>query len=198
MTSMSTPSTTQKPATRRQPVRQAITLELVQAHAPHGGLAENLSRTFGIDPIDYAAIREGTEENIVRSANVLRDDLNDKAMEMHLQRIVGAFVSSAYGAATFYQTKVTAARDLTVASQNDDRDEDRMGVSGFESKAERARQFAAEMGLQAYALMAAAEGAVHAYAHITGDDWKPYEAPVAASSSISRKSATEELAAFGG
>jgi hypothetical protein len=200
MASKSAPSTTQKPAPARKPqVRQAITLELVQAHAPHGGLAENLSRTFGIDPIDYAAIREGTEENVVRSANVLRDDLNDKAMEMHLQRIVGAFVSSAYGAATFYQTKVTAARDLTVASQNDDRDEDRMGVSGFESKAERARQFAAEMGLQAYALVAAAEGAVHAYAHITGDDWKPYEAPVAAgSSSISRKSAAEEMAAFGG
>ena len=64
-------------------------------------------------------------------------------------------------------------------------------------KAERARQFAAEMGLQAYALMAAAEGAVHAYAHITGETWKPYEAPVAASSSTARKSAAEELAAFG-
>jgi hypothetical protein len=186
------------PSTRRQPVRQAITLELVQAHAPHAGLAANLSRTFGIEPIDYAAIREGTEENIVRSANVLRDDLNDKAMEMHLQRIVGAFVSSAYGAATFYQNKVTTARDLTVASQNDDRDEDRDGVAGFESKAERARIFAAEMGLQAYALLAAAEGAVHAYAHMTGDTWKPYEAPVPTSSNVSRRSAAEELAAFGG
>jgi hypothetical protein len=199
MASKSAPKTTQNSAPARKPqVRQAITLELVQAHAPHAGLAENLSRTFGIDPVDYAAVREGTEENVVRSANVLRDDLNDKAMEIHLQRIVGAFVSSAYGAATFYQSKVTTARDLTMASQNDDRDEDRTGVAGFESKAERARQFAAEMGLQAYALMAAAEGAVHAYAHITGETWKPYEAPVAASSSTSRKSATEQMAAFGG
>lgn len=199
MASKSAPNTAQKSApARQQPVRQAITLELVQALAPHGGLAENLSRTFGIDPVDYAAVREGTEENVVRSANVLRDDLNDKAMEIHLQRIVGAFVSSAYGAATFYQSKVTQAKDLTMASQNDDRDEDRTGVAGFESKADRARQFAAEMGLQAYALMAAAEGAVHAYAHITGDEWKPYEAPVAASSSTSRKSAAEQMAAFGG
>ena len=198
MAAKSTPNTTQKSAPARRPqVRQAITLELVRAHAPHAGLAENLSRTFGIDPVDYAAVREGTEENVVRSANVLRDDLNDKAMEIHLQRIVGAFVSSAHGAATFYQGKVTTAKDLTMASQNDDRDEDRDGVSGFESKAERARQFAAEMGLQAYALMAAAEGAVHAYAHITGETWKPYEAPVAASSSTARKSAAEELAAFG-
>ena len=53
------------------------------------------------------------------------------------------------------------------------------------------------MGLQAYALMAAAMGAVHAYAHITGEDWKPYEAPVAASSTIGRKSAAEEIGAFG-
>lgn len=199
MASKSAPKTTQNSATARKPqVRQAITLELVQAHAPHGGLAENLSRTFGIDPVDYAAIREGTEENVVRSANVLRDDLNDKAMEIHLQRIVGAFVSSAHGAATFYQSKVTQAKDLTMASQNDDRDEDREGGAGFEGKAERARQFAAEMGLQAYALMAAAEGAVHAYSHITGEDWKPYEPPAAPSSGTSRKSAAEQMAAFGG
>ena len=193
----STRKTAQVPATRKSPVRQAITFELVQAHAPHAGLAENLSRTFGIDPVDYAAILEATEENIGLSAKALQPTLNDKAMQIHLQRVVGSFVSSAYGAATFYGTKVTQAKDLTMKSQNDDRDEDRGGVSGFESKAERARQFAAEMGLQAYALMAAAEGAVSAYAHITGEDWKPYEAPVPISSSTGRKSAAEELAAFG-
>jgi hypothetical protein len=194
----STRKTAQVPATRKSPVRQAITFELVQAHAPHAGLAENLSRTFGIDPVDYAAILEATEENIGLSAKALQPTLNDKAMEIHLQRVVGSFVSSAYGAATFYGTKVTQAKDLTMKSQNDDRDEDRGGVSGFESKAERARQFAAEMGLQAYALMAAAEGAVSAYAHITGEDWKPYEAPAAPASSTSRQSAEAQMAAFGG
>ena len=193
----STRKTAQVPATRKSPVRQAITFELVQAHAPHAGLAENLSRTFGIDPVDYAAILEATEEHIALSAKALQPTLNDKAMEIHLQRVVGSFVSSAYGAATFYGTKVTQAKDLTMKSQNDDRDEDRGGVSGFESKAERARQFAAEMGLQAYALMAAAEGAVSAYAHITGEDWKPYEAPAAPASSTSRQSAEAQMAAFG-
>jgi hypothetical protein len=193
----SAPKTAQHTAPRKPAVRQAITLEAVIAHAPHSGLAENLSRTFGVECPDYAAIREGTEENLVRSANILRDDLNDKAMEIHLQRIVGSFVSSAYGAATFYQTKVTTAKDLTMASQNDDRDEDRDGVSGFESKAQRARQFAADMGLQSYALMAAAEGAVHAFHAVTGETWKPYEAPMAATSNTSRKSAAEELGAFG-
>jgi hypothetical protein len=192
-----TSKTAQLPATRKSPVRQAITFKLVQAHAPHPGLAENLARTFGIDPVDYAAILEATEENIALSAKALRPTLNDKAMEIHLQRVVGSFVSSAYGAATFYGTKVTQAKDLTMKSQNDDRDEDRGGVSGYESKAERARQFAAEMGLQTYALMAAAEGAVSAYAHITGEDWKPYEAPAAPASSTSRQSAEAQMAAFG-
>ena len=101
--------------------------------------------------------------------------------------MVGSFVGSAYGAAQFYGTKVTQARDLTVASQNDDRDEDRGGAAGFEGKAERARIFAAEMGLQAHALMAAAEGAVSAYAHLTGEDWKPYEPPSAPSAGAARR-----------
>ena len=185
-------------AARKQPARPSITLELVAAHAPHAALAENLSRTFGIDCPDYAATREATEEHVVMRANTLRDDLNDKAMEIHLQRVVGSFVGSAYGAAQFYGLKVTQAKDVTMASQNDDRDEDRGGVSGFEGKAERARQFAAATGLQAFALMAAAEGAVHAYAHITGEAWKPYEAPPPAGGSVSRHSAAEQMAAFGG
>lgn len=186
-----------KAAARKPQVRQTITLELVAARAPHASLAENLARTFGIDPVDYAAVRESTEQSMVLCANALVDDLNAKALEIHLQRVVGSFVSSAYGAATFYQSKVTQARDLTTASQNDDRDEDRDGVSGFDGKAQRAREFAASMGLQAFALMAAAEGAAHAYAHITGEEWKAYEAPVPATSSVGTRSATEQMKAFG-
>lgn len=71
-------------------------------------------------------------------------------------------------------------------------------MAGFDSKSDRARIFAARMGLQAYALMAAAEGAVHAYAHVTGDDWKPYEAPLAAPITVARRSADAEMAAFAG
>ena len=183
------------PAPRTQRTRQAITFETVKALAPHEALAANLSRTFALDPVDYHAIREGTEEHMVRLANELTDNLNEKALEIHLQRIVDAFVRSAHGAANFYGTKVTEARDLTAASQNDHRDEDREPVYGFQSKAQRARQFAAETGLQAYALMAAAEGAIHAYAHVTGNTWKPYAQPASAEN-LSRRSAAEELAAF--
>ena len=156
-----------------------------------------MSRTFGLEPVDYAAILERTEEHVALSAQTLQDALNEKALRIHLQRVVGSFVGSAYGATQFYGTKVTQARDLTVASQNDDRDEDRGGAVGFESKAQRARIFAAEMGLQAYALTAAAEGAISAYAHITGEEWKPYERDPEPATGVSRQSAAAEMAAFG-
>jgi hypothetical protein len=41
------------------------------------------------------------------------------------------------------------------------------------------------MALQSYALRAAAEGAVRAYAEVTGETWKAYEAPVPALRTIS-------------
>jgi hypothetical protein len=182
---------------RSQPSRQAITLELVAAHAPSHGLVGRLCSTFGLDPVDYDGIREATKDQIGLSAEPLQPTVNETAMKIHLQRVVGSFVSSAHGAAQFYGGKVTQARDLTSKLANDDRDEDREGVYGFESRAARARQFAAEAGLTAYALMAAAEGAVDAYTHITGETWKPYEPPVAGPATVGRQAAEAEIAAFG-
>jgi hypothetical protein len=196
MTRKSTQTTAKTTTPRAQPTRQSITFELVTRLAPHQGLADNLVRTFGLEPVDYDSIRDATGEHIARTAKAFGTALNEKALQIHLQRVTGAFVSSAFGAAQFYGTKVSAAKDLTSKLFNDDRDEDRDGPIGFESKAERARLFAAEMALQSYALMAAAEGAISAYADITGDDWKPYAAPTAPAASVSRKSAATEMAAF--
>ena len=179
-----------------RPARASITFELVARLAPHQGLADNLVRTFGLDPVDYDGIRDATQEHIAATAKAFGTAMNERALQIHLQRITGAFVSSAYGAAQFYGTKKSAALDLTSKLLNDDRDEDRAGPAGFESKAERARLFAAEMALQSFALMAAAEGALAAYADITGEDWKPYEAPLAPAATVARKSAAAEMAAF--
>lgn len=179
---------------RNDQERKPITLEMVLAICPHARLAENLSTTFGLDPVDTAGIREATEEHVAQAAKAL--PLSDKALEMHLQRIVGAYVGSAFGAGQFYSQKVTQARDLTAAGSNDSRDEDRDGVSGFESKAERARSFAAQMGLQAHALAVAAEGAASAYAHLTGEEWKPYEGSTPVRT-VSQGSAAAQIAAFG-
>jgi hypothetical protein len=191
---------TQKPAkSSNVPTeqRQTYTIEYATALCPHAGLANNLSSTFGLNPVDAAAIRENTEELIVRGANELTDNLNEKAMQVHLQRVVGAYVASACGAGQFYTQRVTQARDMTTSLANDARDEDREGPYGFDSRAARARLFAAETGLQAYALLAAAEGAVSAFAQITGETWKPYEPSRPTSQSVQRQSAAAEMAAFG-
>ena len=185
----------QKPA-RAPQLRQAITLGLVTTIAPSQMQAEKIAAAFGLEPVDFDGIRERTEEQIGLAAQALQPTVNEAAMRIHLQRIVGAFVGSAHGAATFYHSKVTGARDMTSKLANEDRDEDRDGVYGFESKAARARQFAAEAGLTAYALMAAALGAAHAYAEITGEDWKPYEGHATSERSISRQAAAAELDAL--
>ena len=189
--------TTKQPATSsKQQDRKSVTFEMVARLAPHHGMAENLVRTFGLETVDYDGIRDATRDHVARTAEAFGTALNEKALQIHLQRIAGAFVGSAFGAAQFYGTKKSAAMELTSKLLNDDRDEDRDVPAGFESKAERARLFAAEMALQSYALMAAAEGALAAYAEITGEDWKPYEAPAAPAASVARQSAAAEMAAF--
>jgi hypothetical protein len=45
--------------------------------------------------------------------------------------------------------------------------------------------------------MAAAEGAVDADTHVSGDKWKPYDPPVAGPATVSRQAAKAEIAAFG-
>ncbi len=97
-------------------------------------------------------------------------------MQIHLQRIVGSYVGSAYGAGQFYSKAVTEAKDATAKLANDIRDEDLDGPVGFDSNAQRKREFAADMGLQSHALRMAAEGAIAAYEHIVGEAGSPTSA----------------------
>jgi hypothetical protein len=53
------------------------------------------------------------------------------------------------------------------------------------------------MGLQAYAQLAAADGAVQAYRQVTGQDWKPYVAAIDNTQTVDRRSAVTEISAFG-
>ena len=175
-----------------------VTFTLAASVCPNESVAAAIATRFGLNPVDYAAIREAAEEMIGSHARLLADTVNEKAMAIHLQRLVGALVGSAHSAGRFYGQKVTEARDLTSRLANDARDEDRDGVLGFDSKAQRARQFAAELGLQAYSFLAAAEGAVDAFAALTGEDWKPYQRTPMNADTVAGQSATAELAAFGG
>ena len=184
--------------------RQPMTLERARALAPHLGLMENIARSFPLDAMSqetaeevYNELRDNMRTQLKAQADILSVVLSKQAIKLHLQRIVGAYVASAIGAGTYYQSRVTAMRDMHSPVANDDRDEDREAPAGFMSKLERARQFAADTAAQAFALLAVADGAVAAYEDATGDKWKPYDSPSQAQP-VSKQAAAAQLAAFGG
>lgn len=80
---------------------------------------------------------------------------------------------------------------------NDARDEDLDGPVGFDTQAQRKREFAADLGLQAHALRMAAEGAVAAYEQVIGEAWKPFERQVEhAGETVTKKVAAAQMSAF--
>lgn len=174
--------------------RKPITLDAATALCPNEIQAEKMASAFGLDPVAGDDIFNVTRESLVTAAAALQEHLNEKAMAMHLQRIVGAYVGSAHGAGSYWSSRVTAARDLTAKAASDARDEDRDAPVGFASRAENARLFAGQTGLQAFAILAAAQGAVSAFQHLTGEDWKPYQRDDAPS--LDRKAADIELEAL--
>ncbi|MFP3547167.1 hypothetical protein SB748_27490 [Rhizobium sp. SIMBA_035] len=182
----------------RPSAQRATTLEMVRHACPDSVQAIRISESFGLPVVDSDGIRDLHRQQLIDSADALKDGLGNKAMQIHMQRMVGSFVGSAYGAGQFYSRSVTEARDLTTKLANEFRDEDLDGPIGFDSRAQRKREFAADMGLQAHVLRMAAEGAVSAYADITGETWKPYErgsiAPPTAS--LDQKAASLQMSVF--
>ena len=54
------------------------------------------------------------------------------------------------------------------------------------------------MGIQAFSLRMAAEGAVAAYEHVVGEAWKPFDRPVDnPGQSLDRKAAAAQMDALG-
>ena len=88
----------QRPAPARAPqaVREIVTFETAARLCPTAAMAERFSRVFGLEPVDYDAVRERVEEQIGLTAKALDGVLNEKALEMHLQRVVGAYIGSAH------------------------------------------------------------------------------------------------------
>ena len=195
---MAKPSTPNRSNTRSSQSRRGTTLEMVRLSCPDASQASKIATSFGTAVVDSDGIRSLHERLIVETAESLSEGLGEKAMQIHLQRIVGAFVGSAHGAGQFYSRAVTEARDATAKSACDARDEDLDGPVGFDGQAQRRREFAADMGLQAHALRMAAEGAVRAYEQVVGESWKPFERPMDnIGASVDRKAAELQMAAFG-
>lgn len=195
---MSSSTRSTKTNARVVQLRKGTTLEMIRLCCPDGNQAILISESFGLSVPDSDGIRAFHERTLIESTDQLSEGLSDKAMQIHLQRIVGSYVGSAYGAGQFYSKAVTEAKDATAKLANDIRDEDIDGPVGFESKAQRKREFAAEMGLQAHALRMAAEGAVAAYEHVVGESWKPYERQTEnPGQTINRQAADLQMAALG-
>ncbi|NEJ81537.1 hypothetical protein GR268_33305 [Rhizobium leguminosarum] len=189
---------TNRPAARVAPLRKGATLEMVRLTCPDTAQAMLIAESFGTAVVDSDGIRELHERLIIETADSLSEGLGEKAMHIHLQRIVGAYVGSAHGAGQFYSRAVSEARDATAKSANDARDEDLDGPVGYDSAAQRKREFAADMGIQSHALRMAAEGAVAAYSRVIGEAWKPFDRPVEnPGQSLDRKAAEAQMAALG-
>lgn len=179
-------------------LRKGASLEMVRLACPDSAQASLISESFGLPIIDSDGIRDLHHKIIVDTAESLNEGLGDRAMQIHLQRIVGSYVGSAHGAGQFYSRAVSEARDATAKSANDTRDEDLDGPVGFDSNAQRKREFAADMGIQAHALRCAAEGVVTAYEEVVGEAWKPFQRQVEnPGQSVDRKAAELQMAALG-
>ena len=179
-------------------LRKGATLEMVNLTCPDTAQASRISQSFGLAVLDSDGIRDLHERLIVETADSLREGLGERAMQIHLQRIVGAYIGSAHGAGQFYSRAVSEARDATVKLANDARDEDLDGPVGFSSAAQRKREFAADMALQSHALRMAAAGAADAYEHVIGEPWKPFERQADnPGQTVDRKAAELQMAAFG-
>jgi hypothetical protein len=189
---------TNRPSARVVQLRKGATLEMVRLTCPDASQAMLIAESFGTAVIDGDGVREAHERLILETADSLSEGLGERAMQIHLQRIVGAFVGSAHGAGQFYSRAVTEARDATAKAANDARDDDRDGIVGYDSSAQRKREFAADMGIQAFSLRMAAEGAVAAYEQVVGEAWKPFDRPVEnPGQSLDRKAADAQMAALG-
>ncbi|MBN9032566.1 MAG: hypothetical protein BGO05_24625 [Rhizobiales bacterium 63-7] len=194
---MAKPATT-RPSARVVQLRKGATLEMVRLTCPDAVQAMRIAESFGTAVVDGDGVRDTHERLIIETAEALSEGLAERAMQIHLQRIVGAYVGSAHGAGQFYSRAVTEARDATAKAANDARDDDRDGIVGYDSSAQRKREFAADMGIQAFSLRMAAEGAVAAYEHVVGETWKPFDRPVDnPGQTLDRKAAEAQMDALG-
>ena len=179
-------------------LRKGASLEMVRLACPDSAQASLISESFGLPVIDSDGIRDLHRKIIIDTADSLNEGLGERAMQIHLQRIVGSYVGSAHGAGQFYSRSVSEARDATARNANDDRDADLDGPVGFDSAAQRKREFAADMGIQAHALRCAAEGVVTAYEEVVGEAWKPFQRQVEnPGQTVDRKAAELQMAALG-
>ena len=175
--------------------RPTRSLERARSLCPSEHEANRIADAFGLDQVDVGFIRTNTQNHLTRLAEPLADTMSETGLRVFLQRLVAGFVDSACRTGELYDAKVAEARRANAKLHCEERDEDLPGVAGFDSRAQRTREFAARLAMQATALLAAAKGAVQAFEQLTGDSWRPYTPPPAVS--LDRRAGEVQLATFG-
>jgi hypothetical protein len=196
---MASKRTTEKapaPVAAKSPARKAISLEIARNFCPQTATAETVASRFGLELPDFETIQNEHHSSLVRLAATLDAALNERALEMHYQRLVSSLVASAVNAGRFYDDKKKEARAAAAILTTLPEDTDPDDRDSQETKAERLLTFAAEMAMQAYTLLAAAEGAADAYLQVTGSEWTPYIAPAEGAQATERRSPADDLAIF--
>ena len=174
--------------------RPTRSLERARSLCPSEHEADRIADAFGIDQVAVAEIRSNTRIQLTQLVGPLADHMSETGLRVFLQRLVASFVDSACRTGEFYDAKVAEARRANAKLHCETRDEDLPGVAGFDSRAQRTREFAAQLAMQATSLLAAAEGAVQAFEQLIGETWRPYTPPPAAS--LDRRAGEAQLAAF--
>ncbi len=133
-------------------LRKAATLEMVRHTCPDSAQASLISESFGLPVIDSDGIRDLHHQMIIDTSDSLNEGLGNRAMQIHLQRIVGSYVGSAHGAGQFYSKAVTEARDATAKGANDTRERPRRSRRFRRRCSAQNASSPLDMGLQAHAL----------------------------------------------
>lgn len=175
--------------------RPTRSLERARSLCPSEFEADRIADAFGLDQVNVSFIRANTRTHLIGLVGPVADTMSETGLRVFLQRLVASFVDSACRTGEFYDAKVAEARRANAKLHCEARDEDLPGVAGFDSRAQRTREFAAKLAMQATALLAAAEGAVQAFEQLIGETWRPYTPPPAVS--LERRAGEVQLAAFG-
>jgi len=203
-----TPNTTARvrrfqEAERRTKALAAPTLADILRLVPSDDQIALIVSAFGVEAGDAdeltgagsSAIRDQYEIMAPVLVSQYRGEPDYRGLKMHLDRIVDAFVRSAYGAANYYESRRQAAKDAANEYANEHRDTDRMGIDGGPNRVDGLRRIAAEHGAKAYVLSNVAAGACAAYRELMGEDWKPYQS--GRTQSVSEGAAAAQAAALG-
>ena len=87
-----------RPSARVVQLRKGATLEMVRLTCPDTAQALLIAESFGTAVVDSDGIRDLHERLIIETADSLSEGLGEGARQIHLQRVVGAYVGSAHGA----------------------------------------------------------------------------------------------------